>query len=93
MNQTAVIKQEHANSVYVLSCKPVNHSFFCAELDSVISVWGIQAFFSDGQTVTVPDLCTNRDLIEILAKRLSGASLSPDFLEYIIDDFLAEIYG
>jgi len=79
------------DSILVESCEPVEDLLFCEELNKDVPVWGIRVVFSDNQTVTVPDISTRREHIEILAKRLSGASLSPDFLCYIIEDFLGEV--
>lgn len=80
-------------STQVVSCEPEAGLVYCEELNADIPVWGIRVSFSDGQIVTVADISTRREHIDLLAKRLSGTSLSPDFLCYIIEDFLGEIWG
>lgn len=56
-------------------------------------VWGIRLQFSNGVTRYVPDLCDRMKDAQRLLNRLLGASLHPDFLSDILEDYLGELYG
>lgn len=77
----------------VTACEIVESQFLSEDCDCSHTVWGICVRFSNGRTVSIPDLCTRRSDLEILKKRLDGASLSEKFLPDIVDDYLAEVYG
>lgn len=80
-------------SVQVTTCEVLKSVYWHEDFKRNETVWGVQIHFSDGQTVTVPDLCTQRSDVETFVQRLNGAVLSADALPDIVDDYLGELYG
>ena len=68
-------------------------NYWMPDLGKMVTVWGIRVEFSDGQTFCIPDLCDHRTDAEILLDRVREADLDADFLPYIVEDYLGELYG
>ncbi len=83
-------KEQHD---YILGCELIPTSCWNEDSNSFITIWGLSIVFSSGQVIGFPDLCTMQSDVLKLKHRLDGASLSPEYIHYIIDDYLGEIYG
>lgn len=78
---------------YISNCELICSEVWSEEINRNISVWGLEIYFSNGEVVTLPDLCTRKSDVEELKTRLEGADLSPPFLMDVVEDYLGYIYG
>lgn len=78
---------------HILGCELIPTSCWSEDCNSFVTIWGLSIVFSCGQVFDFPDLCTMQSDVLKLKHRLDNASLSPESIYYIIDDFLGEIYG
>ena len=88
-----VQEKQEKDEKYISNCKIICSDIWSEEIKRNISVWGLEVYFSDGEVVSFPDLCTKESDIEGLRTRLEGADLLPPFLMDVIEDYLGYIYG